>query len=378
MSMVSEADSTERDPIAAAHDEAEALRTPEPALGTPGPPISRRSPFMVGLLGAAGVAVTYGVVHLLVVAGDILALIGLSWFLALGLEPVVAWLTRHHLRRGLAVAIVVIVIVASVGGFIAAAIPILTAQTEAFIRHIPGYLAEMKDHSTTLGKLDERLHLQDRLSQLTKGGAPTLMRGLLTAGEAVLTITVSSRVVLVLTVYLLVEQPRLRRLTYRLVPASRRPRVILIGDEVTGKVGAYVLGNLATSAIASAGTLVWLVAWGIPYPFLLAIMVGIFDLIPIVGSTAAGAVVSLVALTVSLPVALATLGFYVGYRYLEDYLIVPKIIGRTVQVPATTTLIAVLFGGAALGLLGALIAIPVAAAIDIVLRETVFPRLDRT
>jgi predicted PurR-regulated permease PerM len=378
MSMVSEADSTERDPIAAAHDEAEALRAPEPALGTPGPPISRRSPFMVGLLGAAGVAVTYGVVHLLVVAGDILALIGLSWFLALGLEPVVAWLTRHHLRRGLAVAIVVIVIVASVGGFIAAAIPILTAQTEAFIRHIPGYLAEMKDHSTTLGKLDERLHLQDRLSQLTKGGAPTLMRGLLTAGEAVLTITVSSLVVLVLTVYLLVEQPRLRRLTYRLVPASRRPRVILIGDEVTGKVGAYVLGNLATSAIASAGTLVWLVAWGIPYPFLLAIMVGIFDLIPIVGSTAAGAVVSLVALTVSLPVALATLGFYVGYRYLEDYLIVPKIIGRTVQVPATTTLIAVLFGGAALGLLGALIAIPVAAAIDIVLRETVFPRLDRT
>jgi predicted PurR-regulated permease PerM len=333
---------------------------------------------MVGLLGAAGVAVTYGVVHLLVVAGDILALIGLSWFLALGLEPVVAWLTRHHLRRGLAVAIVVIVIVASVGGFIAAAIPILTAQTEAFIRHIPGYLAEMKDHSTTLGKLDERLHLQDRLSQLTKGGAPTLMRGLLTAGEAVLTITVSSLVVLVLTVYLLVEQPRLRRLTYRLVPASRRPRVILIGDEVTGKVGAYVLGNLATSAIASAGTLVWLVAWGIPYPFLLAIMVGIFDLVPIVGSTAAGAVVSLVALTVSLPVALATLGFYVGYRYLEDYLIVPKIIGRTVQVPATTTLIAVLFGGAALGLLGALIAIPVAAAIDIVLRETVFPRLDRT
>jgi predicted PurR-regulated permease PerM len=378
MSMVSEADSTEHDPIAAAHDEAEALRAPEPALGTPGPPISRRSPFMVGLLGAAGVAVTYGVVHLLVVAGDILALIGLSWFLALGLEPVVAWLTRHHLRRGLAVAIVVIVIVASVGGFIAAAIPILTAQTEAFIRHIPGYLAEMKDHSTTLGKLDERLHLQDRLSQLTKGGAPTLMRGLLTAGEAVLTITVSSLVVLVLTVYLLVEQPRLRRLTYRLVPASRRPRVILIGDEVTGKVGAYVLGNLATSAIASAGTLVWLVAWGIPYPFLLAIMVGIFDLIPIVGSTAAGAVVSLVALTVSLPVALATLGFYVGYRYLEDYLIVPKIIGRTVQVPATTTLIAVLFGGAALGLLGALIAIPVAAAIDIVLRETVFPRLDRT
>jgi predicted PurR-regulated permease PerM len=378
MSMLSEDESAERDPLAAARDEAETLRASEPELGTPGPPISRRSPFMIGLLGAAGVAVTYGVVHLIVVAGDIVALIGLSWFLALGLEPVVAWLTRHRLRRGLAVAIVVIVIVASVGGFIAAAIPILTAQTEAFIRHIPSYLAEMKDHSTTLGKLDEHFHLQDRLSQLTKGGEPALMRGLLSAGEAVLTVTVSFLIVLVLTAYLLIEQPRLRRLIYRLVPASRRARVILIGDEVTSKVGAYVLGNLATSAIATAGTLVWLVAWGIPYPFILAIMVGLFDLIPIVGSTVAGVIVSLVALTVSLPVALATVGFYVAYRYLEDYLIVPKIIGRTVRVPATTTLVAVLFGGAALGLLGALIAIPVAAAIDIVLRETVFPRLDRS
>jgi predicted PurR-regulated permease PerM len=331
----------------------------------------------VGLLGAAGVAVTYAVAHLLVVAGDILVLIGLSWFLAIGLEPVVVWLTRHRVRRGAAVALTVVVIVALVGGFIAAAIPVLTAQSEAFIHHLPGYVAQMKDHSTTLGRLDERFHLQDHLSQLSKTGEPVLMRGLLTAGEAVLTVTVSFFIVLVLTVYLLIEQPRLRRLIYRLIPASRRPRAILIGDEVTGKVGAYVLGNLVTSVIATVVTLVWLLAWGVPYPFLLAVMVGIFDLIPIVGSTVAGVIVSLVALSVSLPVAIATALFYVAYRYLEDYLIVPKIIGRTVQVPATTTLVAVLFGAAALGLLGALIAIPVAAAIDVVLREVVFPRLDR-
>jgi predicted PurR-regulated permease PerM len=367
-----------QDPVTAAQQEAEALRARGPELGVPGPPISRRSPFMVGLLGAAGVAVTYGAVHLLIVAGDALVLIGLSWFLALGLEPVVAWLIRHRIRRGMAVTMVVVVIVASIGGFIAAAVPILTAQLGAFLHHLPAYVAEMKDHSTTLGRLDERFHLQDRLAGLTRNGAPTLWNGLLSAGEAVLTVTVSFFIVLVLTVYFLIEQPRLRRLTYRLVPASRRSRFILIGDEVTSKVGGYVLGNLATSAIATAGTLAWLLAWDVPYPFILAIMVGIFDLIPIIGSTVAGVVVSLVALTVSLPVAIATAVFYVAYRYLEDYLIVPKIIGRTVQVPATTTLVAVLLGAAALGLLGALIAIPVAAGIDIVLRETVFPRLDRT
>jgi predicted PurR-regulated permease PerM len=376
--MPPEDEPVEPDPVAAAEREAEALRAPEPVLGTPGPPISRQSPFMVGLLGAAGVAVTYGIVHLIVIAGDVLVLIGLSWFLALGLEPVVAWLVRQGLRRGAAVTLVAVVIVASIGGFIAAAVPILVAQLDAFVRHIPVYLAQMQDHSTTLGKLDERLHLQDRLAPLTKNGAPLLMRGLLTAGEVVLSVTLSSLVVLVLTIYFLIELPRLRRLTYRLVPASRRSRVILIGDEVTGKVGAYVLGNLATSAIATAGTLVWLLAWGVPYPFMLSIMVGIFDLVPVIGSTVAGVIVSLVALTVSLPVAIATAVFYTAYRYLEDYLIVPKIIGRTVRVPAAATLVAALVGAAALGLLGALIAIPVAAAIDIILRETVFPRLDRT
>src|SRR5215470_6269676 len=103
-----------------------------------------------------------------------------------------------------------------------------------------------------------------------------------------------------------------------------------------------------------------MLAFGIPYPILLGLFVALMDLIPVVGSTIGGIVVSLVALTVSLPVALATLVFYVAYRLAEDYLIVPKVIGRTVQVSATTTVLAVLIGGAMLGFVGALIAIPVA------------------
>src|SRR5262249_42570378 len=154
-------------------------------------------------------------------------------------------------------------------------------------------------------------------------------------GTYVLSATVSTLTALILTVYLLFDLPRIRRMLYRMVPASRRPRVILIGDEVSVKVGAYVLGNLATSLIAGAGTLVWLLAFGVPYPFVLSIMVALLDLIPVIGSTVAGAIVTLVALTVSFPVALATLAFYVAYRLLEDYLIVPRIMGRAVSVPAT-------------------------------------------
>jgi len=236
----------------------------------------------------------------------------------------------------------------------------------------------MSDHSTTLGLLDERFHLQQRLGGLVGNGQADVTSGLLSAGRAVLTGTTSALTVLILTVYLLIDLPSIRRIIYRLTPASRRPRVILIGDEVATKVGWYVLGNLVTSLIAGVTTLVWLLAFGVPYPVVLALTVAILDLVPIVGSTVAGVVVSLVALTVSLPVAVATAIFFVAYQLVENYLIVPRVIGRAVDVPATATMLSVLVGGAALGLLGALIAIPAAAAIDILLRETVYPRLDET
>jgi len=139
-----------------------------------------------------------------------------------------------------------------------------------------------------------------------------------------------------------------------------------------------VLGNFITSVIAGLGTYFRLLAFGIPYPLLLGTFVALLDLIPVIGSTAGGAVVSLVALTVSLPVALGTLAFYVAYWLAEDYLIVPRIMGRTVQVPAIVSLIAVLIGGVLLGIIGAFVAIPVAAAIRLLLHEIAIRRLDKS
>jgi predicted PurR-regulated permease PerM len=169
--------------------------------------------------------------------------------------------------------------------------------------------------------------------------------------------------------------PRIKLFVYRLAPQSRRPRVILIGDEIFTKVGGYVLGNFLTSAIAGVGTFIWLLAFGVPYPLLLSLLVALLDLIPVIGSTIGGAGVSLVALTVSLPVAVATLCFYIAYRLAEDYLIVPRIMGRTVEVPAVVTLVAVLIGGTVMGIAGALVAIP-AGALRLLLNEVTFRRLD--
>jgi predicted PurR-regulated permease PerM len=183
-------------------------------------------------------------------------------------------------------------------------------------------------------------------------------------------------VVTVLTVYFLAGMPRIKLFVYRLAPHSRRTRVILIGDEIFTKVGGYVMGNFLTSVIAGLGTYVWMLIFGVPYPVLLALLVALLDLIPVIGSAIGGAIVSLVALTVSVPVAIATLGFYIGYRLAEDYLLVPRIMGRAVQVPAVVSVVAVLVGGALMGVIGALVAIPAAAALRLLLHEVTFRRLD--
>jgi predicted PurR-regulated permease PerM len=132
------------------------------------------------------------------------------------------------------------------------------------------------------------------------------------------------------------------------------------------------------SVIAGAGTYAWMLIFGIPYPALLGLLVALLDLVPMIGSTIGGAIVSLVALTVSLPIAIATLCFYVGYRLAEDYLLTPRVMGRTVKVPAMATVVAVLIGAALLGLIGALVAIPAAAAIRLLLNEVTFRRMDRS
>jgi predicted PurR-regulated permease PerM len=363
--------------VEAAHQEAAELPQDTPLYGAPGRPLNRRSPFTVGLFGAFGVGVAYLVARMLLDASSVLVLIGLALFLAIGLEPAVQWLMRRRLPRWAAVTVIAVLTVAFVGGFLAAAIPPLLAQATQFANQLPRYTSQLRDHSTTLGQLDARFHLQVRIDKtMSSLNAGDVFGGLLGAGKVVLSATTSTLTVLILTIYLLADLPRIRRLIYRLIPAARRPRAILLGDEMFTKVGGFVLGNLLTSLIAGVGTFVWLVIFRVPYPILLAIAVAILDLIPIVGSTIGGIVVSLVALTVSLPVAVATLAFYIAYRLAEDYLIVPKIIGRTVQVPATVTVLAVLVGGAVLGFVGALIAIPVAAAVGILLREVAFPRLD--
>jgi predicted PurR-regulated permease PerM len=375
--MVAQPHSDEEGPVAEAEVRAAEIRSAERPLGPPGRRFDRRSPFFIGLTASAGVAVTYGAVQVLSSLSSILVVIGVAFFLALGLEPLVSWLVRHGLRRPLATGLVFVVFLALMGAFVAAAIPPLAQQANELIRQAPLYLQQEQDNSSTIGRLNDRFHLQQRITEMINGADGSAFNGVVSAGTAVFEVLADTLIAIILTLYFLADMPRMRTAMYRLVPHTRRPRAILIGDEVFAKVGSYVLGNVLISVITGVVTLIWLAIFDVPYPLLLAIFVAILDLVPVVGSTIAGVVVAAVSLTVSLPVCVATVVFFVVFRLLEDYLLVPRIIGRAVKVPALITVVAVLLGGALLGIVGALVAIPVAAALQLIMQEVLYPRLDK-
>jgi predicted PurR-regulated permease PerM len=368
----------EEGPIARAEEDAAHASTTQQPLGPLGSPLNRRSPFLVGIGAALGVALVLALAQLVTVAAHVLVLIGVALFVALGLEPAVSWLARRGLRRALAVTLVCVGLVVVVGGFVALAVPPMIEQAGTFLAQTPRYLQLLQDRSSTVGQLDAQFGLTQHLRQALVGEGSTLVDGVLGAGLAVLGALGDTVVVVVLTVYFLATLPAMRRAAYRLAPASRRPRAILIGDAICVRFGGYVLGNVVMSVIAGAATFVWLLVLGVPYALPLAVLVALLDLIPVVGAVIGGGVTTLVALTVSWPTALATAGFFVVYKLLEDYLLMPKIMGRTVDVPAVLTVVAVLIGGALLGVIGAVVAIPVAAAVLLVVQEIVYPRLDRS
>ena len=237
------------------------------------------------MFGAAGVAVTYGLIQLLGDARGVLILIGLAVFLAIGIEPAVAFLVRHGLPRWAGVLITLLVILVVVVGFLAAAIPALVTQGDQIVKNIPVWAKEANDHHSLLGRLNDKFHLEAKIQSILSTSSSQIADGVVGAGKVVFSAVTDTLIVLVLTVYFLSDMPRIRRTVYQLFPETRRPRAILIGDDIASKVGGYVLGNFIVSVVAGLLTFGWLLIFNIPYAFLLSIMVALLDLVPVVGST---------------------------------------------------------------------------------------------
>ena len=349
------------------------LNNNDESLGVLGRPFDRRNPFFVGLTGALGVATAYVMAKGIADITSVLVIIGLALFIAIGLNPIVGFLIGRGLGRGVAVAIVTLGFVLVIAGFVLAAVPPISHEVHGLIINYPRYKANLASGKGWAGKLAVKLHLTSYLKGKSKLKLP-VAGGVLGAGKAILSLGVATISLVALTIYFLIALPGVTNLWLSLIPRSRRERVALLTEEVYGRVGGFMLGNLLTSVISAVGTYVWLMIFGVPYAILLALVVALFDLIPMVGSTIAGIIVSLVSLTKGLPIGLATAAFYIVYRFVEDYLVNPRVMKHTVKVTPGLTIIATLVGGTLLGLIGALVAIPVAATIHLLLEEVALPR----
>ena len=299
----------------------------------------------------------------------VVLLAGVSAFIAIALEPGVTLIQRFVRSRGLAVAIMLFALVLSVAAFVASVAPPISAQVSNLIDNIPEYSRALQDENTPVGRLFTRYDIPERL-QSAIGDASSFARSIGALFGTVASVITNVLVVLVLTLYFLINAPRIKRDGLRLLPPARRVRTAAVADKVFGKVGGWLEGNILISVVAGIIAFVGLLLIGVPYPHALAMWVAIADLIPMVGAMLGAVVCTVVAAIALGPVKGAiTLVFFLAYQQIENYVIQPRIMNRTVDVSPATVIISAMAGGTLLGPIGVLLAVPAAASIKVVANE---------
>jgi predicted PurR-regulated permease PerM len=337
---------------------------------------------------------------ILAIAGILLAVIVVLWtvwiarhvltwvliavFLALALNPFVEWLQRRGIRRrGTAVGVAYLVALAAIAGIAAAFIPTLVDQVNHFANKVPDYIHDLTKGRGRLGFLETKYHVVERVRDAVKAGGVKKIVGIgggaaLTVTKSVLTAIAAVVTILFMTLFMLLEGPAWMERIYALIPEAQQPRWRAVGHDIYRTVGGYVNGNLLISLIAGVTSGVILFALGVPYAVALGLVVALLDLIPLAGATIAAIVVVLVAVaTQGLTVGVIVAIFFVVYQQLENHLLQPLVYGRTVQLSPLAVLVAVLVGAEVAGILGALGAIPIAGAMQVLFVDWQRERLGR-
>jgi predicted PurR-regulated permease PerM len=282
------------------------------------------------------------------------------------------------MRRSFAVTVVLLAVLLFFVGFGFAVVPPIVEQAQAFVEAAPDYVRRLQDNER-IASLDERFGLlqraQDLLDDPERIGLGAA-GGVLGVGRAVFGFFASTLIVFIVTLYFLSNLPSIKAQAYRLVPRSRRARVGLLTDEILTRVGGYVAGAVSIASLNAGLTYCLLTILGIDYAVALAMLVFLTGLVPLIGASIGAAILTAVALFSSLQAGIVVAVWFLLYQQLENYLLYPRIMQRSVDVSPAATVVAVLVGGALLGVLGALLAIPIAAALQLVLAEVVAPRQD--
>jgi len=351
-------------------------------FGKIGEPLNHSHPFYFGFVAASGAIIAITLLRAFASASQVFVLIIISLFFAMGLNPAVLFIQRLGLSRAKAVAATVSLVIGFVGVFIWIAAPLIIDQVNALINNAPQLISDLKSNST-INELNNNYGIvdtvQNRVEASIKDGKFVIgaFGGVLGVGKAFISGVFSILTILVLTLYFLAALPTLTKDAYRLVPASRRERVAKISDAIIFRVGAFVGGQITISFFASAFIFMLSFVLDLPYKSALALVVFVCGLIPLIGHFIGMTIVTLIALTVSPLIAAIALASYIIYVQFENYILTPRVMKRALSIPALVTIIAALIGTSLLGLVGGILAVPIAAAVLLILDEVVYPKADK-
>jgi len=331
---------------------------------------------MLGFMYAAGGLLAFWLSEQLLRVGSVVILVVVALFIAVGLDPGVQWLQRRGLGRAAAVLVVISLVLVALVLFFVALVPVISDQVTALVNNAPEWFQQLQ-RNRQIQDLDDRFHVIEKAQEFVTSGqwASSLFGGVVGIGVAVLGFLVNTFLVTVLTLYFLASLGRTKQALYGLAPASRRARVTELGERILASIGGYVSGAFIVAMAAGISSLIFLFIVGLgEYAVALAAVVTLLDVIPMIGATLGAVVVTAIGFATDPRIGLSCLVFYVIYQQLENYVIYPRVMQRSVNVPGSVTVIAALIGAGLLGVIGALLAIPTAAAVLLLFREVVVPR----
>jgi predicted PurR-regulated permease PerM len=304
---------------------------------------------------------------------NILVLLLIAAILAVGLDPAVRRLERWKVRRGWAVALIFLAAIGFMVLFALLVIPPLVSEVQQLAADIPRYLQRLRTQGGFLGDLERDYQLSRRLQDLTQrlpSIASSSIGTILGITRSVASAIFNMLTIAILTIYFLVALPRGERtLVAVFTRKEQREADARTLDEALERIGGYVSGNLIVSLIAGITSFIFLQIVGVPFAAALAMWVAIADLIPTVGATLGAVVAVAVAFFSSVADGIATTIYFAAYQQVENYVIVPRVMKKAVDLSPAAVIVSVLIGGSLAGFAGALMALPLAAAAKVVIRD---------
>lgn len=339
-------------------------------------------PFRTGFLLTFGGLVAIALGMALTDLSTVWVYVAFALFIALGLDPVVRLLERRGLSRAWSIVIVIVGFAAVLAGVLWLIIPTVVRQITQFVKDLPATIDAFQQSDFYTMVFDQ---FGDQVTGMIEdvenflidpNNIAAIGGGVLQVGAGIATGLSGVLIVIVLSLYFLASLGRMKRAFYRLAPARNRSFIAEITEEITASVGSYLMGMVILAFFNAVVTFILYAALQLPFPLLMAVVAFCLTIIPLVGTVAFWVIGTAFALFTS-PLAALIFGvLYLVYMQVEAYVLTPRVMNRAISVPGSLVVIGALVGGTLMGLLGALVAIPVTASILLIIKKVWIPRQD--